>query len=147
MENEFKNPVSSGTPTDAKKVDSTINDPFDPPKKGGFRFGEKALKTSSGLMGSGIDDETRVKDFGKYEKYLGHSGTIGAPVETWETARALKQSNWEQVANAGARVLFNVLPEIVKQGSNMLDFDDDFSSDNKLGNIIVTGKQIGRAHV
>lgn len=136
MENEFKNPVSSGTPTDAKKVDSTINDPFDPPKKGGFRFGEKALKTSSGLMGSGIDDETRVKDFGKYEKYLGHSGTISAPVETWETARALKQSNWEQVANAGARVLFNVLPEIVKQGSNMLDFDDDFSSDNKLGGIM-----------
>ena len=73
-------------------------------------------------------------DYDSYAKYLpGGEAGIATPTDLWDKERALRQSNWDQAGNAGLRILGNVIPEILQQGSRMLDFSGDYSSDNAVG--------------
>lgn len=73
-------------------------------------------------------------NYDAYAKYLPSSEAgIATPVDLWDKERALRQTNWDQASNAGLRILGNIIPEILQQGSRMLDFSGDYSSDNAVG--------------
>ena len=120
-------------PKPKKKQASTNNAPL--PETSSFLSG--LGRTSKKIKGNTISDTGTIsdgRDIDKYKKYLpGEGSLIYTPLDLWDKERAIRQSNWDQAGNATLRVLGNIVPEILQQGSRMLDFSGDYSSDNFLG--------------
>ena len=126
MGNRINDPASAGsTPTDQLVKRPPL-------------FGEAALKSSPLLMSNGLESDIQSNNFKETYKYLGNgAGGIDAPIETWKDTIPLRQTNREQVGNATARILLNILPETIKQGSRMFDFTGEldgngFENDNAI---------------
>lgn len=107
--------------TSSKKEKPKRNPILEAAKVGGTMTGD------AGLIAPGMNVD-------KYKKYLPASGDIIAtPLDIWDKERAIRQSNADQAGNAGLRILGNIIPEILQQGSRMLDFSGDYSTDNAIG--------------
>lgn len=113
--------------------------PGDPPTKEELEANRKkslllGAASIGGAKQTGAGFIQPRKDVDRYKKYLPNTGGIySTPQDMWDKERALNQSNWEQSANSLIRVGANIIPEILQQGSRMLDFTGDYSKDNAIG--------------
>lgn len=130
--NPISRMISGVTPTNKLSPVKGSGDipPTNPKKKSILRVSQEM-----GIDNSNTGNiEAGSNDYDSYSKYLpGGEAGIATPTDLWNKERALRQSNWDQAGNAGLRILGNIVPEILQQGSRMLDFSGDYSSDNAVG--------------
>lgn len=124
MGNRINDPVI-GTPTDSKELSAV-------PKSNPFTFGLKsANKTGRVVSGTGVVKEVNPEFDSFADRLTGVEG-VYAPEENWQIERALGQSKVAQTANALGSSVINIIPEVIKQASHMLDFSGDYETDNAI---------------
>ena len=93
-----------------------------------------------GQVQSGANNMTNI-NLDDYSDYFGGNVGYFSSKAALDKNRAQKQGSVEQFRNAAGRVALNVVPELVGQIGNALDFEDYFNSDNEVGNWLNTAMQ------